>query len=540
MYAIEVKEVILRATRGTSSTETFVYEPATIDEEPLGNIYVIGWLNNRKAQFEFLPNLIASVIRREYYKPQDGSPELLFETALKKANAALEDIKKTNKNIAQDVNFAVINITQDKVRFCVLGDIVTLLSRNGDVVDMSASQTHKTTKGLFSSIVAGDIIPSDSLIFSTGRIMDIFSDIGIKKLFSLNLAEQAEIISKMYHKYNKDHVLPSQAAVLLKVKNISSVSRWLPFSSAPQSKSTSSPSESSDLTSRRNPRDRFVWARGALEKTKNIVRKAASKRGFLIIAVASAVTLSLVAGITTTVKSRRVESLSAQLSVLLQKQDSNIESTITQLKDIQNQALTAMSFWFTSDKAQEIFMNADDRIAHESGIHREQVNSVAPIDARSLNFTPSFIYSDDAFIYVFGTSPDSYLKIDKTLLTGSFSFLKLPENFETERMLMMNGDFYFINDAKKAAYVLLTEDNELVKVVRTLTKILATNTESGVRLVDKTAYRLEGGRIIKSNSNGKREVFLLNGIDDATDIAISPNGSILILTKKNVLAFPHQ
>lgn len=540
-YAIEAKEVILKAARGGSGTETFVYEPATVDEEPFGNIYVIGWLNSRKAQFEFLPNLIASVIRREFYKPGEGTPEGRFEIALKKANAALEDIGKTNKNIAQDVNFAIVNITQDKVRFCVLGDIVTLLSRNGVVTDMSADQKSKNKKELFSSIIAGDIYPADGLIFSTGRVMDLFSESGITKLFSLDLAKQAEIISKLYHKHNQGNTLPSQAAVLLKVKNVSAVSRWLPFSAAPRQKTAAPLSgPSPEPVPRRKLGDRLARVRGVLVKTKNIVRRAASKRGILIIAIASAAALTLAAGITASLKTRRVAELSAQLAALEQMEENDAEKTVAQLKAIQEQAIAAMSFWYTTAAAQELFLKADERIAHLSGIHKEPLETIASIDARSLKFTPSFLFADDAFIYVFGSSPDSYLKIEKNSKTGSFSFLKLPDAFETERMVAQNGDFYFINDTQKAAYVLFTEDNELVKVVRTLNKILATRSEKGVRTAQQAAYALDGGHIIKTRTDGKRELFMLNGIHDAADLVISAEGKILLLTKEKVLAFPHQ
>src|SRR3990172_267414 len=92
-YAISTKELILKQAKHKGGTETFVYEPSNIEEEPLGNLYIIGWMKN-------------------------GEPaEILFESALKKANAALSDIAASTANMGDVLGLCVINIAGEKVRF---------------------------------------------------------------------------------------------------------------------------------------------------------------------------------------------------------------------------------------------------------------------------------------------------------------------------------------------------------------------------------------------------------------------------------------
>src|SRR3989344_2610315 len=113
-YAISTKELILKQAKHKGGTETFVYEPSNIEEEPLGNLYIIGWMKNGQKDLAFVPNLIASLMKREFYK-QNGEPaEVLFESALKKANSALSDIAASTANLSDVLGLCIINIAGGK------------------------------------------------------------------------------------------------------------------------------------------------------------------------------------------------------------------------------------------------------------------------------------------------------------------------------------------------------------------------------------------------------------------------------------------
>ena len=177
---------------------------------------------------DFLSNLLASILRREFYKLNGGSAEVNFENALKKANASLADIAKTNADAAEDIGICATNISGSNIRFAKTGNIITLLFRDGKVTDMSkqskadnADGSPKKTKGkknTFSSVVSGMIYPGDKFIFATEKIIDLFSEKGIAKLFSLNLDGQAEIITEIYQKNRQEIPIADQAVILLEIK----------------------------------------------------------------------------------------------------------------------------------------------------------------------------------------------------------------------------------------------------------------------------------------------------------------------------------
>jgi len=168
-YSIVTREIILKQNKQDSGIETFVYEPSTVAEELLGNLYIIGRLRNPKSELEFVPNLVASAIKREFYKTDSKDANTHFELALKRANTIFSDLVKSHSNITQDINFCALNIIGDTVRFAKIGSISTFLFRDGEVIDMSKKHIGKNRKELFSSIVSGNVLERDKFIIGTEK-----------------------------------------------------------------------------------------------------------------------------------------------------------------------------------------------------------------------------------------------------------------------------------------------------------------------------------------------------------------------------------
>jgi len=545
-YNINIKEIILKEPGGRSGTETFVYEPSTIDEEPRGTLYIIGWLENRKTRFEFLPNLIASLIRREFYKLSDGSIGEHFEAALKKANAALDDIGKTNKNISSDINFCVVNIAEDAVRFAKIGNMVTWLWRGGRIMDMSAKQKQTNKKDLFAAVISGAVEPKDRFIFATGQVMDLFSETGVKKLFALPLAEQADIITRIYEKNSARTSLSDQAAVLLDVKDSRVTSRWLPF----QRKSDTTESRKEKVISTAPGRSVIQTLNQGAEflqinfaRHKNILKWLACKENIPLAAailglvLVSAGTISVERNITAV---HQLTQKIVQADALAQ---SDVQTAETMLKNIQQNALHMASVWYLAPLVKNVVENANISIARLHGIYMDPLSLIAAIPTRAVAFAPTFIHNDSVFLYVFGKSPDTYFAVDKSSGVGFFIFLpQLPESFETERVFAQSGDFYFINDTKKSAYVLFAGTHELTKVVKSLATVLQSASAVNARERNGLTYALaHNNQIIKTDAAGKTETMLLQNIPPPQDFELSDDGKeIYVLVQNAVLVFPHQ
>lgn len=521
-YTIDIKEIILKESPETAGngTETFVYEPSIAHEELYGSLSLIGWIENRKIRLEFLPNLIASIIRREFYQPGDETAGMRFEKAMKRANAALADMEKTNKDIAKDVSFCVINIAHDKVRFSVFGDIIILFWRAGEVIDMRGPRnTWPERKKLFSTIISGDILPSDKFIFSTERVIDLFSTAGIQKLFTLTLARQADIITQIYQKNSAHIPFPNQAAILFEVKDarpVSSLTRLKRIK-------TTTPSKSK-------------W------HARCLIKLIPSKRiGLFFMMLFFGVFLARTA-LTMKVKWNALQNISAQFIAAEAHTKENMREAAALLIQAGAQARELIPSLYFSARAQHISREANERLLHLYGIHREVPSVLSSMATRAVVFAPNYIFDGEEFIYVFGTAPDMYLKVEKQSGETTFAFLNVSEQFHTERMLAKNDDFYFINDTKKAAFVFFPKENKLVKVAKTLAKIIATPSTQGMRRANTAEYVLkEKNKIMKNGAKGRKETFLLGADFQGIDFDVSQdNTALFLLTKEKIYSFPHQ
>ncbi len=533
-WTINAKELILTDGTRSPGTETFVYEPATVDEDPFGNLYLIGWLENHKTRFEFLPNLVASIIRREFYKLGEGEPELQFESALRKANAAFEDISKANKSVVSDANFCVVNIAGDKVRFSKFGDVVTLLYREGEVVDMSKKYRARSRRELFSAVITGNVYPKDKLIVGGGRVMDLFSEKGIEKLFRLHMEEEADVITRIYQKNSKEVPLPSQAAILLELKEPGDIRRWLPLPTkaapVPPQTRPGTPHGAGIGVFMKRARERIFQFTEHAATGRNLTRAAGAIALLACALVAAHVGTKFAALRTLSEKASRAE-------VLGQKQEAQARAL---LQEVRSGALALMPSWYLTAGAVDVFNDADARIQHLAGIHAEPALPWVSIATQAFNFTPSFVFDDAQAVYVFGVSPDSFLTIQKQSGQSSFTFLQA-EPFETKRMFLSDGDFYFVNDEAKSAYVLFKGERELIKVARTIQKTLATPSPQGKRETQSGIYTLAGAhRIVKASLEGTKDTFLFGGLPAIVDFVVSESDAkIYLLTKERIFVFPH-
>lgn len=549
-FKIGTKELILKQGKEGGGTETFVYEPANIEEERLGNLYIIGRLENRKSEFEFLPNLVASVIRREFYKLDDAATELHFESALKKANATLHDIGRANEGVLEDAHFCAVNIVNDTIRLSKFGGIATLLWRGGEVSDMTKKYTRRGKHELFSAVITGDVALDDKLIFSTDKALDLFSEKGIEKLFALSLDEQANIITKIYQKNAQEIPLPAQALILLAIT--SAKTAWFPFGKRPETK------VSIAVDTRKRMAHIATFAKRAMhtatslralsfrdlrEKITGHFRTPLHKRNMIIFIV---VALMLVLG------GSGYAFLRTQAAFIDGIREKMINADMTKdtyaartlLDEARSDALGVIPSLLLGSSAQKLSYEIEVRSNLLNGIHIMPPVLMGAIPASAIRFQPRFIFDDNNFIYVFGSAPSSFYKISKQTHEGSYTFLiQAPDNFEIERMFQRNGELYMLNDTSRSAFLLTLKDKSLVGVVTTLQSALAASASQNVRTRENADYALEGGnKIIRTlkQKDGVTEKYLLGSLDTIIDFTVSSDQKeIYILAASAVFSIPH-
>lgn len=515
---ILTKEVIMKASPKNGDAVTFVYEPATIDEELFGNVYIIAWIKKGAPHLEFLPNLIASIIRREFYKSGKSDVKSRFELVLKKANAALEDVGKNNARIADEAHFSVLNLAGTRVQFSKFGNMSAFLARGGEITNMSTKFKPRAKRELFSAVVSGDILPGDRLLFGTGPVFDLFSEKGIVKLGGLPLDEQAEIITALYQKHVSDASLPSQAAVLLEIEEAK---------------------QTSVLVSKFN-----FGAKKVVPETKANRKKIPWRTHIRKIGIGIAF-ITVFAGIGTGLHryNAGIEVLTEFSKKISQATPADLKQNremIAMMSGIQADAARLISSWYLTDVAHTVFTEANLQMGHLGGLHQETPKWWSNAKTHALAFTPSFIFDDASSVLVFGDTLASYLVIDKKTGAGSFIFPPA-DAFHIERMFARDGDFYFVNDSTQSAYVWFKKENEFAPVQKTLKNILATPSVQNRRETQNAVYAVENNRIIKKDKNREsKEIFLLGHIQNSVDVAVSETENrIFILTPESIFVFPH-
>src|SRR3989344_2964258 len=531
-YRICAKEIILKQNKRAAGTETFVYEPSYIEEEALGSLYVIGWLKNHRQDLDFLSNLLASILRREFYKLNGGGAEVNFENALKKANASLADIAKTNAAAAEDIGICATNISGSNIRFAKTGNIVTLLFRDGKVTDMSkqskadhadnSPRKTKSKKNTFSSVVSGMIYPGDKFIFATEKITDLFSEKGIAKLFSLNLDGQSEIITEIYQKNRQEIPLADQAVILLEIKEprdpaYLSISRNIDNKITIMENAGALVGVKRRFASLANLRliiDKAKRAKETLSGIKQKTKTAATdlklhRKNISILSIAiGGLVLFGFGYFSVNAKINMIRDVNSALINSEKMSKENKDQAIDTLKNAQEIAMRMFSSLYLSGTAERLFKEINIKINKYNGVHIEPPLLVSDINTSALKFSPMFIFDDIDWIYIFGEGPEMYYKISKR--------------------------------NKEQSFVLNHQAQELAETKKIIKELAANESKQKTRADDQFNYHLSPDRkkIIKQEKEGagKKETFLLGSAgDNVINFTVSENeDGIYILSKDRV------
>ena len=134
-------------------------------------LYIVSQIHSKDPSLDYLPNLIASFIKRELETNSNSSPDKdeKFENSLKKANELIEGVVRENKEVKFDVGVALLN--NEKISLSKIGKARMLLSRNGngEIFDVFENLTQfnkvKFDNKKFSSIISGEIKDKDRVFF---------------------------------------------------------------------------------------------------------------------------------------------------------------------------------------------------------------------------------------------------------------------------------------------------------------------------------------------------------------------------------------
>jgi len=177
------RDIFFSATRELAPFGmVFVYEPENFDQQRLGTLFGIIKISDTSEESSFVANLLASVLKKEYFSKTDRLSDAAFEATLKKANMALAELARQGSvKWSGKISFAAGALEKNNLHFSKLGSTAALLLRGGMIADIGEGMGIETEGAdshplkTFSDISSGKVEYGDCLIFATSDLLDIFS-----------------------------------------------------------------------------------------------------------------------------------------------------------------------------------------------------------------------------------------------------------------------------------------------------------------------------------------------------------------------------
>ncbi|MDD5590010.1 MAG: hypothetical protein PHQ47_02455 [Candidatus Portnoybacteria bacterium] len=167
--------------------EIFSFEPENMEQMPLGNLYIVTELRSVK-DCGYLANLLASLIKREYYLNPSNGAFKCFQQAVKKANAHLSEMAKEEKTEwLSKLHFFCAALTGQNILFTQAGQMKAYLCRQDHFSCLSRrlNLEGESRKGLpskiFSAIISGPIEQEDKIIIATPEVENIISQTDLRQ-----------------------------------------------------------------------------------------------------------------------------------------------------------------------------------------------------------------------------------------------------------------------------------------------------------------------------------------------------------------------
>ena len=223
----QVFEIVSNANNNEQSVcETFVYEPANIEEERLGYLYIVGQAIDQeqdRSQIVTFLNFVASKTSQLFYKKTDVSAKEAIEKTLKDINRDIKNyFQKSEVNWPREINLVIILVVPQKqeIYFAIIGKIQGLLWRRGRLMDIiqnfNNNEPQEIDRLSFQAIANGNIEIRDKFIFSVPYVTNYVAKPRLKTIIDKIQYEPLE-------NFKNNLNLPNNINLALIILNIGSL-----------------------------------------------------------------------------------------------------------------------------------------------------------------------------------------------------------------------------------------------------------------------------------------------------------------------------
>jgi len=204
---VDLREIVFSNEEGKSFCDIFIYEPENIEEQGIGNLYIVGEIVNFSNNSSYLVNLLASIAKKEFYSNPKKSTIESLESSLHKVNTNLSKItEQGNIDWIGNLNMACGTYKSGVLHISQVGKIKTILIRDGQVTDIGKDITNEENPHpfkTFANIASGDLEIGDLVLLATPELFNVFSTEKIAQFSSsLDIEQLSEIIQDSIEKEN--------------------------------------------------------------------------------------------------------------------------------------------------------------------------------------------------------------------------------------------------------------------------------------------------------------------------------------------------
>ncbi|MDF1498611.1 MAG: hypothetical protein P1P85_04655 [Patescibacteria group bacterium] len=204
---VDLREIVFSNEEGKSFCDIFIYEPENIEEQGLGNLYIVGEIVNFSDNSSYLVNLLASIAKKEFYANPKKSTIESLESSLHKVNTNLSKItEQGNIDWIGNLNMACGTYKSGELHISQVGKIKTILIRDGQVTDIGKDITNEENPHpfkTFANIASGDLEIGDLVLLATPELFNVFSTEKLAQFSSsLDIEQLSEIIQDSIEKEN--------------------------------------------------------------------------------------------------------------------------------------------------------------------------------------------------------------------------------------------------------------------------------------------------------------------------------------------------
>ena len=199
---INIREVVVsKEAEDNAFCDVFVYEPENVAEQFLGSLCIVGEVSNLTDNSSYLINLLASVLKKEFYSNTKRTSLESLEASLHKANVTLTEFtEQGNTGWIGNLHMACMVFKGNELHFSKAGKIKTFLVRDFQATDIGQDLLEGEKPDpfkTFANIASGTLEVGDILILGTPKVFEVFSLERMKEeITKLDLDEFASLIQE--------------------------------------------------------------------------------------------------------------------------------------------------------------------------------------------------------------------------------------------------------------------------------------------------------------------------------------------------------